>query len=321
MDTIGQLGLTIRRPTLDDVETATRLFERVDLHDTGAVDTDADETRDDWRTADLANDHWLVTDAAGGAVAYGEVQLRRRVHLEGWVAVDPAWRRRGIGTVLADLVEARATELLPRTVEGARVTLEGWVDTASQAGVGFVADRGMSPVRRFWRMRIDLADEPPERSALPEGIDIRPFEVGQDERATWEASEDAFADHWGHVRAPFEEWIRRTQGDLFDPGLWFLATEGDTIVGTALCSPWLGGGWVGSLGVRRRWRGRGIGEALLRRAFAEFHRRGRRTVALGVDAESLTGATRLYERAGMRVDRVYELSIRVLRAGESLETA
>jgi hypothetical protein len=44
-------------------------------------------------------------------------------------------------------------------------------------------------------------------------------------------------------------------------------------------------------------------------------------VALGVDAESLTGATRLYERAGMRVDRVYELSIRVLREGESLETA
>lgn len=321
MDAIGQLGLTLRRPTLGDVDTATRLFERVDLHDTGAVDTDVDETRDDWRTADLPNDHWLVADAAGAAVAYGEVQLRRGVHLEGWVAVDPTWRRRGIGTQLADLVEGRAAELLPRTVEGARVTLEGWVDTASEASVRFVAARGMDPVRRFWRMRIDLGDDPPPEPSLPDGIVIRGFVAGQDERATFEASEDAFADHWGHVRAPFEEWIRRTQGDLFDPGLWFLATEGDTVIGTALCSPWLGGGWVGSLGVRRPWRGRGIGEALLRRAFAEFHRRGRRTVALGVDAESLTGATRLYERAGMRVDRVYELSIRVLREGVSLETA
>lgn len=321
MDPIAGLGLTLRRPTLDDVEIATRLFERVDLHDTGSVDTDVDETRDEWRTADLANDHWLVTDADGAAVGYGEVRLRRRVHLEGWVAVDPAWRRRGIGTRLADLVEARAQGLLERTAEGARVTLEGWVDTSSEAGVRFLATRGMTPVRRFWRMRIDLPDEAPVQPPLPDGIAIRTLEVGVDERTTWEASEDAFADHWGHVRAPFEEWIHRAQGDLFDPGLWFLATHGDTIVGTALCGPWLGGGWVGSLGVRRPWRGRGIGEALLRRAFAEFHRRERRTVALGVDAESLTGATRLYERAGMRVDRVYELSIRVLREGESLETA
>jgi GNAT superfamily N-acetyltransferase len=246
VDPIAGLGLTLRRPTLDDVEIATRLFERVDLHDTGSVDTDVDETRDEWRTADLANDHWLVTDADGAAVGYGEVRLRRRVHLEGWVAVDPAWRRQGIGTQLADLVEARAQGLLERTAEGARVTLEGWVDTSSEAGVRFLATRGMTPVRRFWRMRIDLPDEAPVQPPLPDGIAIRTLEVGVDERATWEASEDAFA---------------------------------------------------------------------------EFHRRERRTVALGVDAESLTGATRLYERAGMRVDRVYELSIRVLREGESLETA
>lgn len=321
MDTIGQLGLNLRRPTLDDVPAATDLFARIDLHDSGSVDTDLEETRDDWRDADLANDCWLVTDAGGIPVAYAEIQLRRRVHLEGWVAVDPEWRRRGIGTRLADLVEARARELLERTPDGARITLEGWVDTGAAAGGRFLAARGMTPVRRFWRMRIDLGEEPPAEGPLPEGIVIRTFQVGHDEHATWEASEDAFADHWGHVRAEFDEWNRRTKGDLFDPGLWFLAIENGTIAGTALCSPWLGGGWVGSLGVRRPWRGRGIGEALLRRAFVEFHRRGRRTVALGVDAESLTGATRLYERAGMRVDRVYELSIRVLREGQSLETA
>ena len=60
-------------------------------------------------------------------------------------------------------------------------------------------------------------------------------------------------------------------------------------------------GWVGSLGVRDGWRRRGIGESLLLTSFAEFHRRGERKVALGVDVQNPTGATRLYERVGMRV--------------------
>ena len=73
-----------------------------------------------------------------------------------------------------------------------------------------------------------------------------------------------------------------------------------------------GYGWVGTLGVRRPWRRRGIGEALLRRSFRVLHERGYRRVRLSVDAESLTGATRLYKRAGMRVIRqanTWELSL------------
>lgn len=57
------------------------------------------------------------------------------------------------------------------------------------------------------------------------------------------------------------------------------------------------------LGVRRAWRRAGLGEALLLRSFAEFRRRGYTRGTLGVDASSVTGATRLYERAGMRVYR------------------
>ena len=47
----------------------------------------------------------------------------------------------------------------------------------------------------------------------------------------------------------------------------------------------------------------GLGEALLLHSFAEFRRRGYSRATLGVDATSPTGATRLYERAGMRVYR------------------
>ena len=62
-------------------------------------------------------------------------------------------------------------------------------------------------------------------------------------------------------------------------------------------------GYVGLLGVRRPWRRKGLGEALLLRSFQAFRERGWTRGTLGVDASSPTGATRLYERAGMRVYR------------------
>jgi len=58
-------------------------------------------------------------------------------------------------------------------------------------------------------------------------------------------------------------------------------------------------GWIASVGVRKPWRRRGLGLALIHHAFSEFWRRGERKVGLGVDAENQTGATRLYERPGM----------------------
>jgi ribosomal protein S18 acetylase RimI-like enzyme len=57
------------------------------------------------------------------------------------------------------------------------------------------------------------------------------------------------------------------------------------------------------LGVLPEYRQRGLGQALLQHTFAEFARRGFTAVGLGVDAENPTGAVRVYERAGMRVER------------------
>jgi ribosomal protein S18 acetylase RimI-like enzyme len=62
-------------------------------------------------------------------------------------------------------------------------------------------------------------------------------------------------------------------------------------------------GYVALLGVRRAWRRQGLGEALLLRSFQNFRERGWTRGTLGVDASSKTGATRLYERAGMTVYR------------------
>jgi len=106
----------------------------------------------------------------------------------------------------------------------------------------------------------------------------------------------------------------------FDPSMAFVAVDGDEIAGTALCNPiWVedpDAGWIHSLGVRRPWRRRGVALALLHRCFVALYDRGKRRAKLGVDAQSLTGATRLYEKAGMHVERqfgFYEKELRPAR--------
>jgi GNAT superfamily N-acetyltransferase len=79
-------------------------------------------------------------------------------------------------------------------------------------------------------------------------------------------------------------------------------------------------GWVNVLGVRRPWRKRGLGLALLQHSFGEFYSRGKHRAGLGVDASSLTGATRLYEKAGMKPIRQFTVSQKVLRPGLDIAT-
>ena len=88
-----------------------------------------------------------------------------------------------------------------------------------------------------------------------------------------------------------------------DKSLWFVVRDGDRIAAYARCeSGRHGGGYVGMIGTRRAWRRRGLGLALLQHAFREFYARGIKRATLGVDSENESGATRLYERAGMHVE-------------------
>jgi ribosomal protein S18 acetylase RimI-like enzyme len=133
----------------------------------------------------------------------------------------------------------------------------------------------------------------------------------------YECTQESFADHWDFRSISIELWRSfNTVDPRFDPTLWWLV-EDDGELAAACLNHWhFSGdpafGWVGTLGVRRRWRRRGLGLALLRHSFADFARRGAKRVGLGVDGENTTGAVRLYERAGMRPVRrhdTYERSL------------
>ena len=70
--------------------------------------------------------------------------------------------------------------------------------------------------------------------------------------------------------------------------------------------------------MRRAWRGRGLGLALLRHAFRAFSGVGKAGARLEVDAESQTGATRLYEEAAMTSYQQSDKYEKVLRDGVEL---
>lgn len=208
---------------------------------------------------------------------------------------------------LLEWAEGRARELGGRLFAGAWATHE----SLRQA----LEERGFGVVRHSYRMEIDLT-EPPPPAVWPDRIEVRTFRPG-DERVFHAVQEEAFADVWEPVRSSFEEWEHWFLGSSprFAPDLWFLALDGDEPAGVAICHPHTGDptlGWVGELGVLRPWRRRGLGRALLLQAFAAFRERGLGRAGLGVDAESLTGAHRLYESAGMRVSTRFDILEKVV---------
>ncbi len=174
-----------------------------------------------------------------------------------------------------------------------------------------VEQEGFTLLRYFLQMEIEM-DAPPPAPTWPSDITVRTFSPGKDDRAVFDATEDAFQDEPGYEPGNFAEWSYWLfTRDNFDPSLCFLAVDGDEIVGTALCRHDVGDrggtGWIADVGVRPRWRKKGLALALLQHAFGEFYRRGIRRCSLSVDVQNLSGAIRLYERAGMHPSRRAEI--------------
>jgi mycothiol synthase len=293
-------GFTRRRATADDVESAAAVLraEEVDLR--GRSDWGVEETAHLWRLANLEASSMVET--AEGATAAVVVVLDRGGVREAWVTVHPDFTGQGLATALLTSTEQHARAAgMPRLKLGA---------FSENDGARTLFERhGYREARHYYGMRIDF-EGPPSQPMWPSGIEVSTFRP-EDARAFHQALGESFEDEWGFHQPPFEEWKReRLDAPETDTSLWFVAREGKEIAAIARCDPKReGGGWIGALGVRRPWRKRGIGLALLQHAFVEFHRRGESHVGLGVDTQNASGATRLYERAGMRVineDVVYE---------------
>ena len=300
-------GYEVQPPTFDDVEVVTEMLVATDLADTGVSETDADLIRDQWSSpgVDLSEDAWVVVDPNGAVVAYANVSPDGEGKVKSWGLVHPEHRGRGLGAALLDRIEARASERL-RGIPSA--VLHTAVNDAHAAAAALVRSRGFEHVRTFRHLQIDLDGSPQDPGEPPAGIEIRGIEPERDLRRIHAIFVEAFSGEWGYRPIPFEEWIgMEVETPSYDPSLWLLATDGDEAVGAQSGVVWGDRGWVGELGVRTPWRGRGIASAMLRRAFATFASRGLARVMLNVDSENSTGAVRLYEGVGMRTLRAWDV--------------
>jgi len=315
-------GFAVRTPTMGDAEAVTNVISADEVALYGKSETTLEEVLTYWQEPgfSMATDAWVVLSPEGQVVAAASVDHREHSRLFTSGDVHPEYRGRGIGTYLLRLTEMRALEHIPLAPQGVRVTLNTSVSNLDAGSQRLLEKQDFKLVRQSWRMAIELNGAPPT-AQWADGITVRTMAPGM-ERAVFEADQDAFQDHWGFMPREFEEWEHWTvKREGFDPSLWFLAMDGDEIVGVSLCKDEKeSGGWVHDLGVRRPWRRKSVGLALLYHSFAEFYRRGIHNVYLGVDAQSLTGATRLYERAGMHVVRQYNNYEKELRAGKEPST-
>ncbi|BCY14978.1 GNAT family N-acetyltransferase [Actinoplanes sp. L3-i22] len=298
-------GWTIRRPTLDDVPRILELVHASDIAAVGEPDFSADEVREELTgpNTDMSRDSWLAFDEAGRLAGWAYPRNhtgQARDFLEVYV-----WPERGLPAQrpLLDLIMARmagrAAELghdVYTVRAGAIPNETAYIEALTAAGFTFL--------KQHARMRMPLAGVPAEAPAPPVGVTIRAVRHDDDgEMRRFHAIiEEAFQDS-DHPSMAYEDWRRQFEGDstvAYDE--WFVAWADGEVAGVLQSTGPEDDGdeaWVRYLAVLRPYRKRGIGEALLRRAFAAYAAKGRPQVGLGVDMANPTEAARLYRKVGM----------------------
>ncbi len=255
----------------------------------------------------------VLVEHAGSLVAYGwtnwvDTTDGYREHRVGCF-VHPDWLRRGVGTRLLHRLEARAGEIARGQDTELPRLLGTWADEHRGAKRALIEREGYAVARSFYDMRRDLG-QPIVEAPLPEGIELRPMARDRAAlRQLFDADVEAFRDHWGGFAATdaaFEAW--RAEED-FDPALHVVAWDGHQIAGASINAIYRKEnaaydrrhGWLESVFVRRPWRRRGLGAAIVARALTVLRDAGMAHAMLGVDADNPTGALGVYERAGFAV--------------------
>jgi mycothiol synthase len=224
-----------------------------------------------------------------------------------WGAVDPAYRRRGIGTALRADSARRALGSDAARASSRPISLGAW-GAAGRPGAHLLERHGYEVVRWFFDMVRPSLDEIAEVE-LPAGFALRPVAAEQYPQL-WRANREAFRDHWGGSDESEAAMHRFFDDPSNDPSLWVIAWDGDEIAGGIINAVHaeenealgLRRGWLSSVFTRRPWRRRGLARALIARSLVLLRDRGMTTAALGVDADNPSGALGLYESAGFAVE-------------------
>lgn len=327
---------TMRPAEMSDLESVVAFCNLWEEASAGIRSFTLDNMRSQWTrpSFNLADSTRIMLNSDSEIVGFADVQDEMDPPVKPRVAfyIHPDHEEDGLETALLDWIETRCHDCLSRLPEDLQVTIVTGTLNSFETQKQYLEKAGYTLKRHYFDMQISL-DTPPIKPEWPDNITVSHYETFpellQNLQPILAAFNEAFRDHYGHVERSMDAivkiWTHRLNHDPdFDPTLWFIAWEGTEIAGVSLCWPksWEdpNEGYVGVLAVRRPWRKRGLGLALLHHSFNEFYRRGKPKAGLSVDGSSLTGAVALYERAGMHVHKVYDGYEKVLRHGRDLST-
>lgn len=299
-------GYTSRPATSADTHDIWTLVCAVDVEEYGEPDYDESDVHDDFarERLDLTRDSWLVHDDTGAPVAFAL-----------------AWDKLPHALLMAECsVHPGAPDLYPWLVarisgraeeharESGRCVAHVYCSAPNRRRAAALTGAGYEIARVFRRMEGPLpaaggtaAPDPRVRAVVSDDLPV-----------VCDVLQDAFADHYDSVRMSYDAWRRvYVESASYRPDLWWLAEEDGRVVGALVGQAHEDKGWVKTVGTLPEARGRGVGSALLRTAFARFAELGFPKVGLGVDSDNTTGAMALYERLGMTATHRYDLYERV----------
>jgi GNAT superfamily N-acetyltransferase len=290
---------SVRPASPTDIEDVYALVAKQNTLDYGSASKSMDDLRKSWQSLNLEDDT-CIAYAAGKLAGYAELLDNDSpfIYLQDRNNIDLAFQ---LLTILEQKAAYRKKD---------RVNMFTRISENNKTLLQLFASNGYKSNLSFLIMEFVIEQSPP-RPEWIDGISVRPFIKNHDEQATYRADEEAAEDKGYHDPLSYEGWAKRMRMDQesFDQDLWFLASQDHEIVGVALnlYHKESDTGWVDHLGVRREWRKRGIGKALLLHSFGEFYKRGICRIKLSVDSKSLTNAPRLYESVGMSTVQQYHI--------------
>ncbi len=325
------MSFTLKSPTFDDLSSFVEIARQCDKEIMGETNFTEKQARSDWEAPRFnpSNDVRLAFDNSTGRVAGFQVVFATRpvpVRPYVWGWVHPDFRRRGIGEALHRWAIERASQVKDIVPPEARIVLENETSATLPGAAELYVKLGFKPERASYNMMIAM-DEPPDVPILPEGFHLTNFSERPDLDFFVKARIEGFRDHRGFMDEPLAIWRARWEKAIadqprFDPTLLIMAMDGDQPAGMMWGNMdndvFPDAGWISSVTTLPAYRKRGLALALLKHSFGQFYQRGFRKVWLSVDGSSLTGAVRLYERAGMFINRQYNIYEYEIRPGIEL---
>lgn len=216
----------------------------------------------------------------------------------------PSWRRKGIGTSMLRYNEERLREIAADHPSESPKFLQSWATEKEVALIKLMEKENYQPIRYFYEMIRPISTQIPE-TGMPDGLVVR--QVKEEEyRKVFAANDEGFRDHWGHVPLTENRIQRFMDSPRFNPEIWKVAWDGDEVAGMVLNFVDekeneefnRKRGYTEEIVVRRPYRKRGLAKSLIALSITMFRDMGMEETAMGVDADNLSGALKLYEYMG-----------------------